>query len=71
MAHHDLFLFRRGGLLSPVLKSTQLEGTRAMGLDCCGIGGFYDNEVAELLKLNQESRLLYLVAVGPIKSKKC
>jgi nickel superoxide dismutase len=42
-----------------------------MGLDCCGIGNFYDNEVAELLKLNQESRLLYLVAVGPIKSKKC
>jgi len=42
----------------------------AMGLGCCGIGAFYDNEIAELLKLNQESRLLYLVAVGPIKSKK-
>lgn len=42
----------------------------AMGLACCGIGAFYDNEVAELLELNQESRLLYLVAVGPIKSKK-
>jgi SagB-type dehydrogenase family enzyme len=42
----------------------------AIGLGCCGIGAFYDNEVAELLKLNQESRLLYLVAVGPIKSKK-
>lgn len=41
----------------------------AMGLGCCGIGAFYDIEVTELLNLNQESRLLYLVAVGPIKSK--
>ena len=41
----------------------------AMGLGCCGIGAFYDMEGAGLLGLNQESRLLYLVAVGPVKSK--
>ena len=40
----------------------------AMGLGCCGIGAFFDGEAAELLGLNHESRLLYLVAVGPIKS---
>jgi SagB-type dehydrogenase family enzyme len=42
----------------------------AMGLGCCGIGAFYDGEAAELLNLNTSSRLLYLVAVGPVKSAK-
>ena len=40
----------------------------AMGLGCCGIGAFYDGEAAELLGLNNESRLLYLVGLGPVKS---
>jgi len=39
----------------------------AMGLGCCGIGALYDGEAAEMLGLNQSSRLLYLVAVGNIK----
>jgi len=39
----------------------------AMGLGCCGIGAFFDGEASELLGLNQESRLLYLVAVGPVR----
>jgi nitroreductase len=42
--------------------------TTAMGLGCCGIGAFYDMEAANLLGLNKESRLLYLVAAGPVKS---
>jgi len=41
----------------------------ALGLGCCGIGAFYDLEGATLLDLNRGSRLLYLVAVGPIKTK--
>lgn len=41
----------------------------AMGMGCCGIGALYDGEAAERLGLNEASRLLYLVAVGPIKSK--
>ena len=41
----------------------------AMGRGCCGIGALYDGEAAELLGLNERSRLLYLVAVGPVKSK--
>jgi nitroreductase len=40
----------------------------ALGIGCCGIGAFYDGEAAELLRLNESSRLLYLVAVGPVKS---
>jgi len=40
----------------------------AMGLGCCGIGAFYDMEAAELLGLNNDSRLLYLVAVGQVKN---
>lgn len=43
--------------------------TAAMGLGCCGIGAFYDMEAADLLGLNKESRLLYLVAAGPVKSR--
>jgi SagB-type dehydrogenase family enzyme len=42
----------------------------AMGLGCCGIGAFYDAEAAELLSLNPDSRLLYLVAVGAVKGFK-
>jgi SagB-type dehydrogenase family enzyme len=43
--------------------------TTAMGLGSCGIGAFYDIEAADLLDLNKESRLLYLVAVGSVKSR--
>ena len=39
----------------------------AMGLGCCGIGALYDGEAMEMLGLNQNSRLLYLVAVGNVK----
>lgn len=39
----------------------------AMRLGCCGIGAFYDDEAARLLGLNDGSRLLYLVAVGPVR----
>ncbi len=39
-----------------------------LGLGCCGIGAFYDWEAAELLGLNPKSRLLYLVAIGPVKN---
>lgn len=39
----------------------------ALGLGCCGIGAFYDNEAAQLLDLKGGERLLYLVASGPIK----
>jgi SagB-type dehydrogenase family enzyme len=43
-------------------------GATAMGFGCCGIGALYDNEANALLGLNKESRLLYLVAAGPVKS---
>jgi len=39
----------------------------ALNLGCCGIGAIYDNEAADLLGLNKDSRLLYLVAVGKVK----
>ena len=41
----------------------------ALGLGCCGIGALYDQEAADLLGLNADSRLLYLLAVGPVKSR--
>ncbi len=39
----------------------------AMGLGCCGIGAFYDDEASKLLELEGGLRLLYLVAAGPVK----
>ena len=44
-------------------------GATAMGLGCCGIGAFYDQEARDLLGLNESSRLLYLVAVGVVKRR--
>jgi SagB-type dehydrogenase family enzyme len=42
----------------------------SLSLGCCGIGAFYDNEADTLIDLNggKELRLLYLVAIGKIKS---
>ncbi len=39
----------------------------ALNLGCCGIGAFYDGEAGELLTLGGTSRLLYLVATGPVR----
>ena len=39
----------------------------AMGMGCCGIGAFYDQEAAHLLNLKGSWRLLYLVAVRNVK----
>lgn len=38
----------------------------ALGIGCCGIGAFYDDEAVELLGLAEHARLLYLVAVGQV-----
>ena len=43
-------------------------GATALGMGCCGIGAFYDEEIRRFLALNNESALLYLVAVGPCKT---
>lgn len=43
-------------------------GATALGIGCCGIGALYDDEAKALLGLNKESRLLYLVASGPVRS---
>lgn len=42
-------------------------GAARSGLGCCGVGAFYDDECRELLGLSRDSRMLYLVAAGPIK----
>jgi nitroreductase len=39
----------------------------ALGLGCCGIGAFYDGEARALLDLEGDVRLLYLLAVGPVR----
>ena len=39
----------------------------SLRLGCCGIGAFYDSEASELLGLNRDSGLLYLVAAGPVR----
>ena len=41
----------------------------ALGLGACGIGAIYDAEARQMLALNDESSLLYLIAVGVAKSQ--
>jgi SagB-type dehydrogenase family enzyme len=52
-----------------VLGQRLYMGSTALGLGCCGIGAFYDNEARDLLSLNDDSYLLYLVAVGNTKKR--
>ena len=42
-------------------------GATSLGLGSCGIGALYDWEAKELLGLNNDSFLLYLVAAGIVK----
>lgn len=42
-------------------------GATSMGFGCCGIGAFFDDEAAQMLDVNDQTRLLYLVAAGPVK----
>jgi SagB-type dehydrogenase family enzyme len=39
----------------------------ALGLGCCGVGAFYDQEVARYAWLPEKGRALYLLACGPVK----
>ncbi len=39
----------------------------ALGLGCCGVGAFYDEEARQLLDLNKNVFMLYLVAAGRVK----
>jgi len=39
----------------------------ALGLGACGIGAIYDDEARQMLSLNDESALLYLMAVGSVR----
>ena len=39
----------------------------SMRIGVCGIGAFYDKEARALLGLNENTRLLYLVAAGPVR----
>jgi hypothetical protein len=43
-----------------------LAGT-SLGLGVCGIGAIYDDEARQLFSLSDESALLYLMAVGPVR----
>jgi SagB-type dehydrogenase family enzyme len=38
----------------------------SLGIGCCGIGAFYDDEAVTLLDLDRYARLLYLVAIGQV-----
>lgn len=39
----------------------------ALGLGCCGVGAFYDQEVALLAGLPAQAQPLYVLACGPVK----
>ncbi|MFH1034132.1 MAG: SagB/ThcOx family dehydrogenase [Pseudomonadota bacterium] len=39
----------------------------ALGLGCCGVGAFYDQEVAAVAGLPAQAQPLYVLACGPVK----
>lgn len=39
----------------------------ALGLGCCGIGAFYDEELRDVFQLRPGCDVLYLTAAGPVK----
>ncbi len=41
-------------------------GATRLELGCCGIGAFYDREMAQLLGVNEDSQALYVLGVGPV-----
>jgi nitroreductase len=41
--------------------------TTALGIGCCGIGAFYDDEAARRFCLRANASLLYLLAAGPVR----
>ena len=44
-------------------------GATSLDLGCCGVGAFYDRELAEVCMLEQNLDPLYMVAVGPVAGK--
>ena len=42
-------------------------GSTALGLGCCGIGAFYDEDARQVLALSRDTFMLYLVAAGRVK----
>lgn len=59
--------YRRAMLEAGRLGQRLYLAATSMKLGCCGIGALYDGEAAQLLGLDDESVLLYLVAVGPVR----
>ncbi|WP_029898810.1 SagB family peptide dehydrogenase [Desulfohalovibrio reitneri] len=41
----------------------------ALGMGACGVGAFFDKQASDLLALEEHERLLYLVAVGPVRKR--
>ena len=39
----------------------------AFGLGCCGVGAFYDDEVATAARLPENAQPLYVLSTGPVK----
>ena len=44
-------------------------GAEAMGWGCCGVGAFFDADVARILDLGEDELPLYILPVGPIRKR--
>ncbi len=61
--------YRRAVMTAGRLGQRLYVSATSLRLGCCGIGAFYDSEATRLLGLNNDSRLVYLLGVGPIKKR--
>ena len=44
-------------------------GAEAMGWGCCGVGAFFDADVAGILDLGEDELPLYILPLGPIRKR--
>jgi SagB-type dehydrogenase family enzyme len=58
-------LYRLAHLEAGIVGQRLTLAANAMGLSCCGLGGFYDDEARQFLGLGQSNwQILYMMAVG-------
>lgn len=67
--------YRRAGLLAGRLGERVYVGAKALGMGACGVGAFFDGELAAVLGMESPKaagsggRILYAVAAGPCKTR--
>lgn len=61
--------YRRAGLLAGRLGERVYLAANTLGMGACGVGAFFDDELASTLGLGLEGKGIYIVAAGPCQMR--